>query len=919
MSFFLRFKRQLQRTRSELISMLETRTIHAVKQAGGEITRDQGMIQAVFNENSFGFWLDMLLFIEIMKQITDDTAGELYGYTLLLGMDSLARPESLCRIMAGGPEGGGVFMDQAVAAAMQSYITVETREKWEPKTADIGNYARLKEIKIIVPSAKNSLPLGKIAVSGNSWEQYSSILYTGQALKGKRAEIYLQGASFSQGSERTEIPPLFVRFGGGGLCALTDSYAQWMRSLPGLHGEREKEITGEWEFLFRDRLREKPSMYAVRKASEFFGLLLGLYCDIAVNAGKPPVVVLENIHIAEKDAAHIVIETLRARQDIHLLGICPVEISEISQSHNPWKTLFSRMININADTEVSVPSQYSGIPFDLWEVGYVCSLFGTYFPPEFIPRLLEESGKSPAMISRTISLMHTLKIIDTTLDPRPWNEQFIEQAEAVLGEKKETMKTLVSGRLLAWVEQKKINPCISLLKILENLGIADKFDDDLILKSIHNELSATNGFELEKALDKRTFRTIAGQEREPVIRYIAETLLTLHSGGVEMIRNAFSAQPPECDAFPLLKTRIQINRSLYSLGLRDNDSALEAAKKATIICQKNNSPCLAMSYRLMALASLSQKRINETINYLGFALENAVLSGEPHEIGMASYYAASVQLLYGNLSLSRKHAERARRHFLEAGDPRWADRSRFLEGRLAFEAGYYRQASDIFEDLLKNPSGEDGIEKQKLIEAWAYRAYINGKAAVQVSVQSPSYPTPENMRRDAGMFQLEALYFEGEYEKMEELADYLSGIPAEDNFIHIEQPDWRSGFTQCELLYSTWTELWERMLGAWRSLAQCRLSPQKAWEAQTTMQQLLKKGQFPEIDTWEPFYYYALYQTLVHSGVSQVDIRTVASTAFKRLQNRASRIDDPDTYQQYLKQPHWSKVLGQAAVEFKLV
>jgi tetratricopeptide (TPR) repeat protein len=902
--------------------MLETRTILAVKQAGGEITRDQGMIQAVFDENSFGFWLDMLLFIEIMKQITDDTAPELYGYTLLLGMDNLARPESLCRIMAGGPEGGGVFMDQAVAAAMQPYISVEAREKWEPKTVDSGTYARLKEIKIIVPGARNSLSLGKTAVSPNSWEQYSSILYTGRALMGKRAEIYLQGASFSQGNERKEIPPLFVRFGGGGLCALTDAYAQWMRSarppLPdSARGEKEKEITADWEFLFRDRLREKPSSFAVRKASEFFGSLIGLYCDIAGNAGKPPMVVLENIHVAEKEAAQIVIETLRPRQDIHLLGICPVEISEVSQNHSIWKTLVPRMININGDPEA--PSQYSGIPFDLWELGYICSLFGTYFPPEFIPRLLEESGKSPAVISRTISLMYTLKIIDTTLDPRPWNGQFMEQAEAVLGEKKETLKALVSGRLLAWVEERKINPCIGFLKILEKLGTAGKCDDDLILRSIHNELSATDGFELERSLDKRTFKTIAGQEREPVIRYIAETLLTLNSGGVEMIRNAFSVQPPECDVFPQLKTRILINQSLYGLGLRDNDSALESAKKATIICQKHGSPCLAMSYRLMALASLSQKRIHETVNYLGFALENAALSGEPHEIGMANYYAASVQLLYGNLSLSRKHAERARRHFLEAGDPQWADRSRFLEGRLAFEAGYYRQASDVFEDLLKNPNGENGVEKQKLIEAWAYRAYINGEAAVQVSVQSPSYPTPENMRRDAGIFQLEALFFEGEYAKMEELADYLSGIPSEDSYIHIEQPDWRSGFTQCELLYSSWTELWERMLDAWRSLAQCRLSPQKAGEAQITMQQLLKKCQFPEIDTWEPFYYYALYQALVYSGASQVDIRTVASTAFTRLQNRASRIDDPDTHQQYLKQPHWSKALGQAAVEFKLV
>jgi len=912
MSFFLRFKPQLKRTRSELISMLETRTILAIKQAGGQIIRDQGLIQAVFDENSFGFWLDMLLFIEIMKQITDDTAEELYGYTLLLGMNSLARPESLCRIMAGGPGGGGVFMDQAVAEAMQPYITVETREKWEPKTVDSGTYARLKEIKIIVPSARNSLSLGKIAAFSNGLEQHASILYIGKALKGKRTEIYLQATSLSQGNDRKEILPLFVRFGSGGLCALTDSFAQWMR---GSSPEKEKEISGAWEFLFRERLREKPSPYAVRKAREFFNQLLGLYCEIAQNAGKPPIVVLENIHIAEREAAQIVIEALRARQGVQLLGICPIEISDVSLSHSHWKPLFQHMININTDAEIASSSLYSGLPFDLWELGYVCSLFGMFFPPEFIPRLLEESGKSPTMISRTISLMQTLKIIDTVLDPRPWNEQFMEQAETVLGEKKENLKALVSGRLLAWVEQKKINPCIVLLKILEKLGASDKIDDNMILQSIHNELSAANGSELEKALDKRIFRIIAGQEREPVIRYISETLLALNAGGADTIRVAFSVQPPESNAFPLFKARIQINRALYSLGLRDNEPALEGAKKAAIICQQSGSACLAMSYRLMALASLSQKRINETVNYLGFALENAVLSGEPQEIGMACYYAASVQLLYGNLSLSRKYAERARRHFLEAGNPRWADRSRFLEGRLAFETGYYRQASDIFDDLLKNPNNGNNAEKQKLIEAWAYRANTNGHACGQ----TPSSLMPEDMGRDAGLFQLEALYFEGEYARMEELSEYLSGIPMDDTFIHIEQPDWRSGFTQCELLYFSWTDLWERMIGAWRSLAQCRLSAKKAAEAQITMQQLLRKCQFPEIDTWDPFYYYALYQTLEHSGASQVDIRTAASTAFNRLQNRAARIDDSETRQQYLKQPHWSKTLGKAAVDFKLV
>jgi tetratricopeptide (TPR) repeat protein len=324
----------------------------------------------------------------------------------------------------------------------------------------------------------------------------------------------------------------------------------------------------------------------------------------------------------------------------------------------------------------------------------------------------------------------------------------------------------------------------------------------------------------------------------------------------------------------------------------------------------------------MALASLSQKRINETVNYIGFALENAAISGEPHETGMASYYAASVQLLHGNLSLSKKYAEKARRHFLEAGNPGWADRARFLEGRIAFETGNYRQAAEIFDNTLKTPNCENSAEKQSLLEAWAYRARANAKACGSASgtdaEPSPLCPKPET-GYDAGIFRLEGLYFEGEYARMEELARQLSEVPEEDDFIYIEQPDWRSGFSQCELLYFSRADLRERTLGAWRSLAQSRLSPQKASEAQSAMQEVLRKSHSSEIDTGDLFFYYAWYKVLEHSGASQVDISTAVSAAFNRLQNRAGRIDDPETRRQYLKQPRWSNALWQAAVEFKLV
>jgi hypothetical protein len=46
---------------------------------------------------------------------------------------------------------------------------------------------------------------------------------------------------------------------------------------------------------------------------------------------------------------------------------------------------------------------------------------------------------------------------------------------------------------------------------------------------------------------------------------------------------------------------------------------------------------------------------------------------------------------------------------------------------------------------------------------------------------------------------------------------------------------------------------------------------------------------------------------------------TVVSIAFKRLQRRASRIDDPKTRQDYIFRNRWNNALSLAAKEYKLI
>jgi hypothetical protein len=270
-----------------------------------------------------------------------------------------------------------------------------------------------------------------------------------------------------------------------------------------------------------------------------------------------------------------------------------------------------------------------------------------------------------------------------------------------------------------------------------------------------------------------------------------------------------------------------------------------------------------------------------------------------------------MQMLHGNLAKARTLAERALRHFLKAASPEWADRSRFLEGRLAFEAGYYQQAISIFESIINNPDGESSSEKIGLLEAWAYRAKTN--------CQHSPCPKPQGGGPDADLFELEALYLAGDYSGVAKLSGVCASLPAEADFLFTERPDWRSGFSQCELLYFSQVSLWERMYGAYHSLAHSRLSPANGGDDLRAMQQVLRSGQFPEIDPCDTFYNYAWYRVLEHTNASRVDISTAVSVAYKRLQSRASRIDDPETRRHYMTLPYWNRALVQAAEEFKLV
>jgi hypothetical protein len=107
------------------------------------------------------------------------------------------------------------------------------------------------------------------------------------------------------------------------------------------------------------------------------------------------------------------------------------------------------------------------------------------------------------------------------------------------------------------------------------------------------------------------------------------------------------------------------------------------------------------------------------------------------------------------------------------------------------------------------------------------------------------------------------------------------------------------------------------MICAYRSLALARISAGE--EARHNMQRLLRDEQLSDMDPWDAFYFFAWYRILQQTGSGQIDMNTAVSMAYKRLQRRASRIDDIETRRQFLSQPRWNGALSLAAREFKLI
>ena len=949
MAFYIQFRGQLRRTRPELIKFLENEVASSACAAGGVLEAGRKVLVASFDEGRPCFWLDIVIFLENAGRALEKAIPELYGYALVLGRDiGETSVLELCHSTYGknGRKITGIWCSNEILEKLKFYV-VFNRQAGNKKGGE--KYRELKEFRSF-ENYKKRYPYREKIKRALAAEDNKNALLLGPGLADIKNGIrhYCSGLPGN-------VPPLLVRFGAGGrgLECFTDAWTQEIRSFvtgaPGFsQGEAWAEIQrldAAQSLLFRERLREYYSPFMVEQGRIFIRSLLSVYTAAARARKTIGVLILENITAAD-DSVSVFIEVYSSsRSDSSKedkKGLIVLGLDSVQEGHlKRWEGIFDRILKFAPEDPVS-HGAIRGIvqnimPDDLLEMSYCLSLFGHYFPAYLFPQLFEEGGLNLGTYLRAQQMLSALgvSVQEDVKSPFP---DFESIAETNLGDRAKIVRFVVRSRLLSWVLSGRLNPCFNLLKILSGLG--ERADDALVLKAIRSDVANGTWQGIEKAINDGCFVSIVGAVNAPLLSYIYKTHKALVWGETEEIRMAFQETPNQTAmaegelCYGGCLAHSETNLAAFNIGCRNIDAASEAVRKAMLINRDLGEGTMPAAYRFFSLVNLCRQRLDDALEYISFALEQAGRTMQHEEIFLSCYYGSSINLLYGNLSKAVRLAFQAEETAFGIGQVKWGMRARFLRGRLFFEIGRYGEALDIFESIIPDPAWNAdyrgcNAEIGRTVAAWVYRTRnLLGRFA-------PMQEKDVFAGSDFRIFEIEAAYFSSDYKRAVDLAgEFLSsqGENSGESFLFTEQPDWRSGFSQCECFFRPEKLPGVGLASVYRVMSQCALhpSPETVAEILAWMQRFIRDELLPDTDPNDAVYFYAWYcmlrdsKDLLNTGskgmrTSQVDLKTVVSMGLKRLQKRAGRIDDNETKQAFLNLSRWNSALHSAGKENKLI
>jgi tetratricopeptide (TPR) repeat protein len=902
--FSIKFQSQLRRTRPAVFDSLEKTIVSSARLSGGNTRSAFRCIVADFDETAMGFWIDILSCIESVHKAVRMASNDLYGYICVINQfDDDDTIPFLLRAMPSDGKASGIWCSDTIRPALEHFAEFGQNKTEVELESDVERFTEIEAIKPLSADGGENALYAKVAGLLEQEPGKRTVLL-GKPYIGKRESL----RRYCENHGRN-LPPLTVSFGSGGaglsclVNACTPALAAFFESKGIAAAE---EMRGLAESLSKERLRDESSKYTLQKASRFFNLLLNAYCDAAAALDARPVLLLENIQAAKAQTWQIISEVYDAKTKqapVLLYGSCSAETVP------PLCTaLFPYMINCRAE-KFPRPKTPDMSP-SLWETAYACKLFYQFFPPFSFIELLEEQGKNKSSIRRALELLFQNNMIRSIENPEPRLDLLSEKMEGLNPERRAYIRSLVKNTLLARVADGRITACYPLLEALHELG--GGVSDELALEAVRADVINGTCASIEAALEKGSFTKVVGRERYSALYYCYKTLKCLRFANEKEIGETFRALKQEDSSISIYKSQMLTIEASYKMGIHETGAALDAIKESMVISQDSGKrPKIAHVYRLFSLVNLSKRELSDALDYLSFAIDDAEKTKDLDELAISAYYAGIAHFIYGNLSKAARLIRQSEQAARNAGRLEWALRAKFMQGRLYFEMGKYKDALAVFNAALENPMEEITPRFFSSVEAWIFRT--------ELYLYECMPERPAALNADGRLFEIEAAYLNGEYRKTAELTEHFLNALPDEKFLFIEQPDWESGFSQCELIEFSKKEFWSRMCTVWRALALCRMKDAAHEEAILAMSKIMRDERFGDYDPNAPFYFFANYRVLNESSSAEVDRNTAISMAFKRLQRRAGRIDDIETRRSFLSNQYWNKILFSTAKDYKLI
>ncbi|TVR67791.1 MAG: hypothetical protein EA427_12600 [Spirochaetaceae bacterium] len=353
----------------------------------------------------------------------------------------------------------------------------------------------------------------------------------------------------------------------------------------------------------------------------------------------------------------------------------------------------------------------------------------------------------------------------------------------------------------------------------------------------------------------------------------------------------------------------------YHLSRRDYSQALDCCKKAILLGQdlsgdENGIESRGAGQLLMARIALSQRRLRDAMQYLGFAREDA--AEDPATLLTARMLEAIGLFLHGNLTRAESDLQQLLEPLLETGFTEALLFTWFLQARIQFELGRYDQARTRLALLLRYARESDKGEPTRVALSWVARSLLQTDPENQAAREML---TGGEVRPESLLFLGEAMCRAGEFANALSVLTEACTLEAREERRPRLGLCWENGFASVEdliIAYRTGTSELLRIATAYRGWALAETGSMD--EAVALFFDLTRGNGGIGDDPYTGLYNY-LYASILprERSPDRDDSRTVLGKAVKLIQERTSRIDDHRDKRRYLTSNVWNERIMAAA------